>query len=158
MSADDSPDLPPVTLHASCVAIAGRGLLILGPSGSGKSALTIELLALGAGLVSDDRTIVQLTRGALTASAPDAIRGLIEMRGLGLMQVPPASPTPLCQAIDLDQSETDRLPQSYTIEILRQKLPLLRRPSGSHLASALMLHMTHGLFNVAATPTDQYSE
>ena len=50
-------------LHATCVAVDGRGLLILGPSGSGKSALALQLIALGAQLVADDRTRVS-RRGA----------------------------------------------------------------------------------------------
>jgi HPr kinase/phosphorylase len=49
-------------LHASCIALEGRGLLILGPSGAGKSSLAIRMMALGASLVSDDRTLVSVRR------------------------------------------------------------------------------------------------
>lgn len=56
-------------LHASCVALDGRGLLILGPSGSGKSALALELMALGADLVADDRTEIEGQGPDLVAAA-----------------------------------------------------------------------------------------
>ena len=62
-------------LHASTVAFRGRGVVILGASGSGKSALALELMALGAGLVADDRTLVEVQDGALVASCPPAISG-----------------------------------------------------------------------------------
>ena len=80
---------PTDILHATCVAVDGRGLLILGPSGSGKSGLALRLIALGATLVSDDRTRITAHEGLLTATCPSpAILGLIEARGLGLLRAP----------------------------------------------------------------------
>ena len=67
-------------VHASCVALGGRGVLILGGSGAGKSGLALQLMAYGAALVSDDRTILSNRDGALQAAAPDTIRGRIEAR------------------------------------------------------------------------------
>jgi HPr kinase/phosphorylase len=75
-------------LHATCVAVDGRGVLILGPSGSGKSALALRLLSLGARLVADDRTEVTVTGGRLVARCPVQIAGLIEARGVGLLRAP----------------------------------------------------------------------
>jgi serine kinase of HPr protein (carbohydrate metabolism regulator) len=76
------------TLHASCVAIGGRAVLIEGLSGSGKSDLALRLIDRGAVLVSDDYTIVRRNAGTLTAGAPPNITGLIEVRGVGLMAMP----------------------------------------------------------------------
>ncbi|WP_255569841.1 HPr kinase/phosphorylase [Actibacterium sp. 188UL27-1] len=132
-------------MHASTVAVAGKGLLILGASGAGKSALAIEMLALGAALVADDRTIVERCDTTLMARAPGPIRNLLEMRGIGLLTVPSMDQVVVHRAIDLDQIEVARLPQTYAIELLGVQLPLFRRPEGSHLASALMLCMQHGL-------------
>jgi len=67
-----------VVLHATAVAVGGRGLLILGRSGAGKSSLALQLIALGARLVADDRTRVTLGPAGLVASPPEAIRGRIE--------------------------------------------------------------------------------
>ncbi len=64
--------------HASCVAYGGRGVLILGASGRGKSALALRLMALGAVLVADDRTDLCREGDSVMARAPDAIKGMIE--------------------------------------------------------------------------------
>ena len=71
-------------LHASCAARRGVGVLIIGPPGSGKSRLVLKLIETGFLLVADDR--VELTDAV--ASAPTGLRGLIEVRGLGLLRLP----------------------------------------------------------------------
>ena len=83
------------TLHASCVAIAGRAVLIEGASGSGKSDLALRLIDRGAVLVSDDYTIVRRVQGRLVASAPANIIGLIEVRGIGPVAMPFESDVPV---------------------------------------------------------------
>ena len=77
---------PPVELlHATCVAIGGRGVLIEGASGSGKSDLALRLIDRGAVLVSDDYTNVQRIDEMLWATAPLTIAGRIEVRGVGIL-------------------------------------------------------------------------
>ena len=66
-------------LHGSAVAFAGRGVLILGGAGTGKSALALALIGRGAALVADDRVEIERRGGALIASAPAALAGLIEV-------------------------------------------------------------------------------
>lgn len=132
-------------LHASCVAVDGRGLLILGPSGAGKSALAIRLIALGAALVSDDRTRVTVREGVLEASCPSpAQKGLIEARGIGILHAPSVDAVPLRLAIDLAQPEPDRLPPFRTVTILGNQLPLVLHPQNDHFPDALMLYLRHG--------------
>ncbi|MBL9073779.1 HPr kinase/phosphatase C-terminal domain-containing protein [Tabrizicola sp.] len=132
-------------LHASCIAVEGCGLLILGPSGAGKSSLAIRLMALGAGLVSDDRTLVSVRDGRLVADCPRAaMRGLIEARGIGLLRAPVVDPVPLALAIDLGQPEPDRLPPFRTVTILGIQLPLVLHPQNDHFPDALMLYLRHG--------------
>jgi serine kinase of HPr protein (carbohydrate metabolism regulator) len=58
------------TVHATCVAIDGRGILIRGRSGAGKSDLALRLIDRGARLVSDDYTILAASGGRLRAAAP----------------------------------------------------------------------------------------
>ena len=70
------------TLHATAVAVDGRAALILGASGAGKSSLALQLMALGAVLVADDRTVVQRDGSHIVADVPDTLRGLIEARCL----------------------------------------------------------------------------
>lgn len=69
------------SVHASCVARDGAGVLIFGPSGSGKSLLALALIDMGFTLVADDRVVLH---GAV-AEAPEAIRGHIEVRGVGVL-------------------------------------------------------------------------
>src|ERR1700710_2758966 len=75
-------------IHASCVAIGNRGVLLLGPSGTGKSDLALRLIDEGAKLVADDRTILFLAKGVLHARCPASIKGLLEIRGLGIVKLP----------------------------------------------------------------------
>ena len=132
-------------LHATCVAVEGRGLLITGPSGAGKSALAIRLLALGARLVADDQTALRVDGGHLTARCQTpAIHGLIEARGLGLLRAPTVDAAPVALVVDLSQTETERLPPFRTITILGCDLPLVLQVQSDHFAEALMLYLRHG--------------
>ncbi|MEM9342280.1 MAG: HPr kinase/phosphatase C-terminal domain-containing protein [Pseudomonadota bacterium] len=135
-------DLPENGLvHGSTVAVANRALLILGPSGSGKSGLALQLIALGARLVSDDQTRLTAANGQVIASAPETILGQIEARGLGILTVSPAPPTPLAAVLDLAQIETHRLPDPKTVTILGTKVPLLHEAATAHFPSALFVYL-----------------
>jgi serine kinase of HPr protein (carbohydrate metabolism regulator) len=112
-------------LHASCVAREGRAVLIAGPSGSGKSDLALRLLDRGFTLVSDDRTIVRRDGERLVASAPDTIKGKLEVRGVGIVDVESASDVPLALVVELT-SDIERLPDdSRERLILGAGIPLI---------------------------------
>ncbi|SEP70303.1 HPr kinase/phosphorylase [Loktanella sp. DSM 29012] len=128
-----------VLLHASSVALAGRAILIVGASGRGKSALAIQLMALGAGLISDDATRVSLRDGSLFAAAPPRLAGLVEARGIGILSVPAALSARVALIVDMDIDETDRLPPRRTREVLGCALPLIYRGDPTTFASALIL-------------------
>ena len=128
-------------LHATTVAIAGRGVLIVGPSGAGKSALALQLMALGAQLVADDRTQVTRAANQITATVPQTIAGKIEARGVGILKVSAAGPTPVELVIDLAQRETQRLPQAHTHDVLGVTLPCLHNAVGAHFPSAILFYM-----------------
>lgn len=141
------PAAPPeesLTLHATAVAHAGRAVLITGASGSGKSALALELLAHGAALVSDDRVILQRTGDALIASAPAAIRGQIEARFVGILKARPAPPTALALVVSLDMLETERLPELRSCALLGLSLPVVHKCEGSHFAAAILQYLKEG--------------
>lgn len=105
-----TPPLSSETVHTSCVAIGGRAVLIGGRSGRGKSDLALRLIDRGAALVSDDYTFVRRDGGRLLASPPDPIAGKLEVRGVGILEFPPARDVPVALFIDLD-AEAERLPQ-----------------------------------------------
>jgi HPr kinase/phosphorylase len=73
----------PRLLHASAAARDGAGVLLLGPPGSGKSDLLFRLLHLGFVLIADDQVRIE----GLHASAPAALAGLLEVRGLGIVRL-----------------------------------------------------------------------
>ncbi len=74
-------------IHATSLDINGAGVLIVGPSGAGKSDLALRLIEnKGAMLVADDRTNLEAKNGMLLAKAPENIKGVIEVRGIGLIQ------------------------------------------------------------------------
>lgn len=134
----------PEILHATCVALEGRGVLILGPSGSGKSGLALRLMALGAQLVADDRTELTREGDGLIARCPPALSGLIEARGLGILRTKPLPLAPVVLAVDLGQLETDRLPQRRVITVLGATIDLVLATQTDHFASALCCYLRGG--------------
>ena len=100
----------PSNIHASCVAIGNKGILLLGKSGVGKSDLALRLIDGGAKLVADDRTILFAKSGALHARAPASIRGLLEIRGAGIIELPTRDQVRLALVVMLGR-EGPRLPE-----------------------------------------------
>lgn len=89
------------TLHATSVAIDGQVVLIEGPSGSGKSDLALRLIDRGAILVSDDISLVARVDGVLQVRAPDTIRARMEVRGIGIVELPQTAVAPLALVVRL---------------------------------------------------------
>lgn len=98
------------TVHASTVSIDGRAVLIAGRPGSGKSDLALRLIDRGAVLVSDDYTIITRSGDRLLASPPETIRGRIEVRGIGLVEMVFETAVPVTLVIDIDQP-VPRMPE-----------------------------------------------
>ena len=112
-------------IHASTVAIDGRAVLITGPSGSGKSDLALRLLDRGFTLVSDDQTIVKKTGTKLCASAPPNIRGKLEIRGIGIVDMDSIDDVPVALVVEL-AGEIQRLPDdSRERPVLGVPVPLI---------------------------------
>ncbi|MGV6805325.1 MAG: HPr kinase/phosphorylase [Ruegeria sp.] len=128
----------PVCVHASCVSVAGDGVLLVGESGAGKSGLALQMLSLGASLVGDDRVILQRAGDKVLAETVPSIRGLIEARGIGLLRASEVGPAPVVWVVDLDRHEPDRLPQPIWTHILGLPVPLLRAADVPNLAAALV--------------------
>lgn len=100
-------------IDGTCVEISGLGVLLLGPSGSGKSSLALRLIDGGARLIADDHVEVEAADGILRTAPPATIAGLIEVRGVGLMRVPWQAEGRLDLVIDLvPEGEVERLPEA----------------------------------------------
>lgn len=89
------PEVSSETVHGACVAIGGRAVLIEGRSGEGKSDLALRLIDRGAALVADGQVICQRSDKALLASAPAHLAGRIEVRGLGIVEMPSVERIPV---------------------------------------------------------------
>jgi HPr kinase/phosphorylase len=127
------------TVHASAVLVGERAVLIRGPAGAGKSRLAWALLeAARAGivryarLVADDRVRIFAAGGRLLAAAPTTIRGMIEVRGLGVRRLDCEPLALVGLVIELAASDGARLPEADAgeVEILGVKLPRLPVAAG----------------------------
>jgi len=106
------------TTHATCISIDGKGILLRGPSGCGKSDLALRLIDQGAHLVADDRVALSTENGALYASPPEILTGLMEVRGLGLVEMDYKAKSPVRLIVDLvEQEKIERMPSPASEEI-----------------------------------------
>ncbi len=106
-------------MHGSCASRDGQAVLLIGPPGSGKSDLVLRLLGRGFQLVADDRVYIQDG----TVSAPAALFGLLEVRGLGIVRLPAVASARLALVADLSE-RAERLPEPETHAELG--VPLIR--------------------------------
>jgi len=118
-------------INATCVAIDNKGVLIAGPAGSGKSDLALRLIDTGAKLVADDQTELRIAKGALVASPPVSIKGLLEVRHVGLIRMPHAASVHIVLYVELALShdKLERLPDVENISLLDHPVRRLRLPS-----------------------------
>ena len=141
---------PRITRHGVLVEIYGEGVLILGESGVGKSETAIELIKRGHRLIADDAVEIKVTsHDTLLATAPALIRGYMELRGIGVIDISRLlgmGAIKLNQEIDLvvnlepwdDKAVYDRFGlESHFTEILGVKVPAATIPvkPGRNLAS-----------------------
>ena len=125
-------------IHGTCFAIGGEGVLLVGKPGSGKSDLALRLIdQAGCGLsgtlrsaqlVADDQVVVRKVDGRLIASAPPALYGKLEIRGLGIAELAVVAETRLRLAVRLTPAaEIERLPDlgRARMDILGESLPLI---------------------------------
>ena len=113
-------------LHATCVSIAGKGVLLLGESGCGKSDLALRLIDRGATLVGDDHVLIHKNGHNLLASPVLRLAGILELRGVGILEVPYLQGAPLALAVRLvTRNAVERMPEPQFYECLEVKVPLL---------------------------------
>jgi HPr kinase/phosphorylase len=123
------------TIHASCVLVGRSAVLIRGASGRGKSRLALALIEAGANgtlpfarLVADDRVALTVAHGRLLASAPETIKGKIEVRGDGIREVVYEPIALVRLVVDLDASDSARMPDTTAREVEISGVKLSRLP------------------------------
>jgi serine kinase of HPr protein (carbohydrate metabolism regulator) len=117
-------------LHAGLIARrAGefwRGVLVEGQSGSGKSDLALRALAQGWVLVADDQTLIWADDGRLWGRAPDALAGLIEARGVGVLPARRLAFAEISLVVRCDATaRVERMPERAAWSALGVSLPHL---------------------------------
>ena len=114
-------------VYASCVEWNGSGILLCGKSGSGKSDLCLRLTDSGAKLVADDQTEITNENGRLTASCPESLQGMLEIRGIGIVRTPFIPKTEIKLKLDLQTAEKiDRMPLPAKEDIEGVSVPVLK--------------------------------
>ena len=116
-------------------------MLITGPSGSGKSALGLQMMAIGAALVADDKTAVRAEDGTLWATAPEPIAGMIEARGVGILRVPYVDRAAVGLMVDMSQQEPDRLPHPRKVTLQGIVVPSLYKVDAPCFPSAIRAYL-----------------
>ena len=120
--------------NVSCVAKDGRAVIIEGPPGCGKSSLALALVGRGAVLVGDDGLCLAARSGCLFASPAERIAGLIEVRNVGLVNLPTAAQVPVALVLRLDGEAPRFIDAPAQREIEGIVLPLVQLwPDGAIL-------------------------
>ncbi len=113
-------------VHGTTVALGPKGVLIRGPSGSGKSDLALRLIDGGAVLVADDQTEIVLEGGIPAARPPSVLAGLLEVRGMGIVRMAYLASVPLALVVDLvPATQVDRMPGPAAADLLGVAVPSL---------------------------------
>jgi len=131
----------------------GVGVLLRGPSGSGKSDLALRLIEEGAVLVADDQVVLSREGRRILASPPETLAGLLEVRGLGILRFPHEAPAPVGLVVDLvEPDRVERLPDPATVDMLEISLPLhvlSAREATASLKVRLAMRLAAGLIMIA---------
>ncbi|HUB94624.1 MAG TPA: HPr kinase/phosphatase C-terminal domain-containing protein [Stellaceae bacterium] len=126
-----------ISVYGTSVSLSGEGVLLRGPSGSGKSDLALRLIEEGAVLIADDQTVLSPDGPALMMSAPAELAGLLEVRGLGIIRVPRVTRARLRLVFDLvPEREIERLPEPRSVTFAGVAVPLLALAPAAASATA----------------------
>lgn len=126
-----------ITIHATTVSLDGRGVILRGPSGSGKSDLAVRLINEGALLVADDQTILFIEGGRLMAQSPAEIAGKMEVRGVGIVKMGPPAIVPVFLVVEMvDPGEVPRMADFAPVELVGQQVPRIHLAPFEMSASA----------------------
>lgn len=115
-----TPAPPASATHLTCVVVDGHGVVLRGPSGSGKSDLALRLIDGGAHLVGDDYCILSARDGRLIAAPAPALAGLLEVRGLGIVRLPHVAEVAVSLIVELappPAQTPDRLPKPASVTL-----------------------------------------
>ncbi len=133
--------------QATAIDISGRGVLIEGEPGTGKSSLALALIDRGARLIGDDSAMLEVQAGRLFVLPYPETRGLLEVRNLGIVEMPVSEGAPAALVVRLDREAPRFIEQPISTERLGIALPqILLWPDSPVLAIRVELALaTYGL-------------
>ncbi len=118
-----------MNIHTTCIELNGKGILLMGPPGSGKSDLALRLIRqYGAMLVADDRTNIDISSEKAEASCPRSIAGKLEVRGVGICEFSHLESIKVSLVVELVKTpkEVERLPRPEFYDLGGVKIPLMK--------------------------------
>jgi serine kinase of HPr protein (carbohydrate metabolism regulator) len=141
-----------ILVHATAIAIDGRAVLLRGPSGAGKSDLALRLIDSGARLVADDQVELRRAGERVLVTAPAALAGLIEVRGVGILRIEAMTEATLVLLVDLvPWAKVDRFPESRCEDVLGVAVPSIAL-SPLEASAAAKLRLALRAFSADSVP------
>ena len=113
-------------VHGTAIALEDKGVLLIGPSGSGKSDLALRLIDSGATLISDDQIICERRNDEIFLFPHKKINGLIEVRGVGIIKVPYIENVKLKMIVQLINKQPERIPVKEEKNFLNLKIKFIK--------------------------------
>ena len=143
------PDTLPATLHGSAISAHGRALVFCGPSGSGKTSLALQMLALGAGLISDDLVCLEARDTEIMVQHPKPTQPLqaLEARGFAILRTDLAPAAPLSAFVDMSKTSVHRVPTLQTQRFGTCEVPIFHKVDSAAFPAILMHYLRHGLYD-----------
>ncbi len=138
----DNPDH--LVMHGTAVEHLGAAAILVGPSRSGKSALALELMSMGARLVSDDLIVLRRPGQRLEVAPPPDAPGGIEATGVGILAAESAARAEVRLIVDLGLRETDRLPPLRRRELLGTAVDVIHGAGNRNIAAAVLQFLKSG--------------
>lgn len=144
-----------VLVHASCVALEGKGVLLRGAPGAGKSDLALRLIEGGAALVADDQVALTSSGEILLAAPPARIAGLLEVRGIGIVSMEFVTQCPVHLVADLVRPDTvERMPEAATVDLCGHRIAhVLLAPFEASAAAKVRLALSRAVAGQDALAT-----